>query len=73
MNLYITKSSVQGMIFFSTVIVRSLEKNLNIMKPRYSLIKFCSPLATSFPGLSPTRPYRVMGRREHWEGGWVPP
>ena len=49
MNLYIiTKSSVKGMIFFSTVIVRYMEKNLSIIEPRYSF-KFCQSLGNLIP------------------------
>ena len=34
-NLYITKSSVQQTIFFAPVIVKYMEKNLNLTKRRY--------------------------------------
>ena len=68
MNLYIiTKSSVKGMIFFSTVIVRYMEKNLSIIEPRYSF-KFCQslgnliPRALSYLSLQSDGQERALGR-----------
>ena len=42
-NLYITKSSVKWTIFFTPIIVKNMNKNLDVTKPRYNEQFFSVP------------------------------